>query len=108
MNKTTFQKGEAIIASVDVTNKGNYDGEEVVQLYIRDKVGEVTRPLKELKGFRKIFLARGQTTKVTFALRLDDLSYYHLDMHYGWDPGEFELFIGTNSVEVQQATFTLK
>ena len=108
LNKTSFKKGEAIIASVDVKNTGNYDGEEVVQLYIRDKVGDVTRPLKELKGFRKIFLDKGQTTKVTFALTLDDLAYYHQDMHYGWDPGEFELFIGASSTTKNQISFTVK
>lgn len=108
LNRPVFHKGEAILASVDITNTGNFDGEEVVQLYIRDWVGDVTRPLKELKGFRRIFLEKGQSTKVTFALTLDDLSYYHRDMYYGWDPGEFDLFIGTNSVDVQQVKFAVK
>jgi beta-glucosidase len=108
LNKTTFRQGEVILASVDVTNSGNYDGEEVVQLYVHDKIGEVTRPLRELKGFRKIMLARGQSTKVSFTLTPDDLSYYHKDMHFGWDQGEFELYIGTSSVSTQQITFFIE
>jgi beta-glucosidase len=108
MNDSIFRDGETIIASVEVTNTGKHDGEEVVQLYIRDLVGDVTRPLKELKGFRKIFIKREQSTKVTFTLTLNDLSYYHQDMHFGWDPGEFELFIGTNSEDNKKAKFLVK
>jgi beta-glucosidase len=108
INKTLFQKQEIIIASADITNTGNYDGEEVVQLYIQDLVGEVTRPVKELKGFRKIFLKKGQTTKVTFTLSPDNLSYYHSDMHFGWDPGKCELYIGTNSTNNQSIPFSIQ
>jgi beta-glucosidase len=108
INKTIFNKQDVIIASVDVTNSGNYDGEEIVQLYIRDFVGEVTRPLKELKGFRKIFLKKGQTTKVTFTLTPEDLSYYHSDMSFSWDPGEFALFIGTSSENNQRVNFSIQ
>jgi beta-glucosidase len=108
LNKKIFQKGELIIASVDVINTGKYNGSEVVQLYIRDIIGEVTRPVKELKGFSKICLGKNQTTKVTFVLSPDELSYYHLDMHFGWDPGEFELFIGRNSADTNSITFRME
>jgi beta-glucosidase len=108
LNKTSFRREDVIISSVDITNTGAFDGEEVVQLYIRDLIGEVTRPLKELKGFRKIFLKKGQTTKVTFTLTPDDLSYYHSDMHFGWDPGKFDVYIGTSSNDYQSSSFSIK
>ncbi len=108
LNKEIFKKEELIVASVDITNTGNFDGSEIVQLYIRDIIGDVTRQVKELKGFRKIFLEKKQTTKVTFVLSPDDLSYYHQDMHYGWDPGEFELFIGTSSSDTKSITFKIE
>lgn len=108
LNKQIFRTGELIIASIDITNSGNLDGSEVVQLYIRDIVGDVTRPLKELKGFRKIYLEKNQSTKVTFVLSPEDLSYYHQDMHFGWDPGEFELSIGTNSSDTKSIRFFME
>lgn len=108
INDTVFREGEVIIASVDIKNTGKHDGEEIVQLYVRDLIGDVTRPLKELKGFQKIMLTKGQATKVTFTLTLDELAYYHQDMHYGWDPGEFELFIGASSDDTRKVTFTVR
>jgi beta-glucosidase len=106
--KKEFAENEKITASVDVTNSGNYDGNEVVQLYVRDLVGEVTRPIKELKGFQKIFLKKGETKRVTFTILPEELSYYHLDMTYTWDPGEFEIFIGTNSAETKSVKILIK
>ena len=97
LNKNTFNKGETITASVNIKNTGSYDGDEVAQLYVRDLVGEVTRPVKELKGFSKVHIAKGQTVTVTFNLTPSDLAYYHQDMSYNYDPGEFELFIGPDS-----------
>lgn len=97
LNKSTFNKGETITASVNIKNTGSYDGDEVAQLYVRDLVGEVTRPVKELKGFSKVHIAKGQTVTVTFSLTPSDLAYYHQDMSYNYDPGEFELFIGPDS-----------
>ncbi len=108
LNKQIFQDGELIIASIDIANTGSHDGSEVVQLYIRDFIGDVTRPLKELKGFQKIFLEKNQSTKVTFVLSPEDLSYYHQDMHFGWDSGEFELFIGPNSSETNSIKFIME
>jgi beta-glucosidase len=96
-----------IEATVTVTNKGNFDGEEVVQLYIRDLVGSVTRPVKELKGFKKIFLKAGDSTRVTFNLSNEDLAFYRADMSWGAEPGAFEIFIGTNSQDVKKESFEL-
>ena len=90
-----------------VTNTGNYDGEEVVQLYIRDLVGSITRPLKELKGFQKIFLKKGESRKVTFTIGVDDLKFYNYDLKWVAEPGSFELMIGTNSDKVNLASFKL-
>lgn len=107
LNNTAFNSSEQIIASVDITNTGDRDGEEIVQLYVRDLVGDVTRPVKELKSFRKVLIRKGETITVTFTLRLMDLSYYHQDMSYRYDPGDFMIFIGTNSADTKQSQFTV-
>ncbi|WPQ65272.1 beta-glucosidase BglX [Chitinophaga sancti] len=93
--------------SVAVTNSGNYDGEEVVQLYIRDKVASVTRPVKELKNFKKIFLKKGETRTVTFELSVNDLKFYNKDLKYVSEPGDFSVFVGGNSRDTQSADFAL-
>ncbi|MFO7621734.1 MAG: glycoside hydrolase family 3 C-terminal domain-containing protein, partial [Bacteroidales bacterium] len=107
LDKTTVNSSDQVIASVDITNTGDRDGEEIVQLYVRDLVGDVTRPVKELKSFRKVFIRKGETITVTFSLRLKDLSYYHQDMSYRYDPGDFMIFIGTNSADTKQSQFTV-
>jgi beta-glucosidase len=89
---------------VTVTNTGKYDGEEVVQLYIRDVVGSVTRPLSELKGFQKISLKAGESKTVTFIISPDDLKFYNYNLEYDWEPGAFQIMIGSNSTEVKKAT----
>ena len=97
-------KGEQTIqASVTVTNNGNYDGAEVVQLYIRDMVGSITRPVKELKGFQKVMLKKGESKKVTFNISPEDLKFYNGDLKYDWEAGEFDIMIGTNSQEVKHS-----
>jgi beta-glucosidase len=96
--------GQELDASITVTNSGNYDGAEVVQLYIRDMVGSVTRPVKELKGFQKIFLKAGETKAVTFTITPEDLKFYNYDLVYDWEPGEFEIMIGGNSRDVKSAS----
>ncbi|MGZ5274057.1 MAG: glycoside hydrolase family 3 C-terminal domain-containing protein, partial [Kaistella sp.] len=99
----TNPKGNAAVqASVTVKNSGNYDGAEVVQLYIRDLVGSITRPVKELKGFQKVFLKKGESKKITFTITPEDLKFYNNALKYDWEAGEFELMIGTNSDEVQR------
>jgi beta-glucosidase len=108
LNNAEIDMNGKLEASVTVTNKGSYDGEEVVQLYVRDLVGSVTRPVKELKGFRKIFLKVGEATKVTFTLTAQDLAFYRADMSWGAEPGSFEIYIGTNSDDVKKKSFELK
>lgn len=99
---------DSLKVSVDVTNKGKRDGSEVVQLYIRDLVGSVTRPVKELKGFQKISLKAGETKTVSFILGMKDLSFYKSDLSFGYEPGKFHLFVGGNSRDTKQAEFELK
>jgi len=94
--------------SIDVTNSGNYDGAEVVQLYLRDMVGTVTRPVKELKGFQKIFLKKGETRTVEFTLTEKDLRFYNSDLKFVSEPGDFKVFVGTSSVNTMEAGFALK
>src|SRR5690606_31813458 len=96
------QGNQAIQASVTLTNAGNYDGAEVVQLYIRDLVGTITRPVKELKGFQKVFLKKGESRKITFNITPEDLKFYNNALKFDWEPGEFEVMIGTSSSDVQR------
>ena len=107
IDKKEMKASEKITASVTVTNNGNYDGEEVVQLYIRDVVGSITRPLKELKGFQKVFLKKGESKKITFSIGVNDLKFYNSDLKWVAEPGDFEVMIGTNSEQVSKAGFKL-
>lgn len=93
--------------SVDVTNDSRRDGTEVVQLYVQDKVGSVTRPVKEMKGFRRIPLKAGETATVTFTLPVSDLAFYGYDMKYAVEPGDFQLWVGPSSAEGLSADFTV-
>ena len=102
-----LQQNGSIKATVTVTNTGKTDGEEVVQCYIRDMVGSVTRPVKELKGFEKIFLKAGESKEVSFTITPDLLAFHRLDMTYGTEPGDFKLFIGGNSRDVKETAFKL-
>ncbi|MDR1505411.1 MAG: beta-glucosidase BglX [Prevotella sp.] len=99
-------KGE-LTASVTVTNKGKADGAEVVQLYIRDLVGSVTRPVKELKGFEKVFIKAGESKTVSFKITPELLKFYNYDLDYVFEPGDFDVMIGGNSHDVKSARFTL-
>ncbi len=101
INKTVVKKNESIIASISVTNTGKYDGEEVLQFYLRDIVGSVTRPVKELKGFQKIMLKAGETKTVTFNITPNDLKFYNYDLKYDWEAGDFDIMIGANSRDVK-------
>ncbi len=108
IDKTSYAFNEPININVTVTNTGAFEGEEVVQLYVRDMVGSVTRPLKELKRFEKIMLKPNESKKVTFTLTSDDLAFYTKDMSFKAEAGEFKLFVGTNSEEVIETSFMLK
>jgi len=108
INKNEFNFNELIEVSVTVTNTGTYDGEEIVQLYIQDVVGSVTRPVKELKGFKKVFLKKGATKNVSFNLTSKDLAFYTQDMSFKAEVGGFRVFVGTNSRDVLETNFSLK
>ena len=107
VSKMTFKKGENLQVTVNVTNTGKRDGEEVVQLYIRDLVGSVTRPMQELKGFQKIMLPAGASKTVTFPVTDQDLSFYRRDMTFGSEPGEFEIMVGGSSDQVKKVKVRL-
>lgn len=92
-------------ATVDITNTGKYAGTEVVQLYVRDKVGSITRPVKELKGFQRVTLQPGETKTVTFAMPVSDLAFWNIDKKKMVESGEFTLWLGTNSDEGLSADF---
>ncbi len=100
--------GAPLTVTVRVRNTGSRDGEEVVQLYLRDRVGSVTRPVRELKGFSKIELAAGETRDVEFRLTPADLAFWRADMTYGPEPGEFDVYVGGDSTATLSAQFTLE
>jgi len=106
---SNFLKGnQTITATVTITNAGNVAGKEVVQLYTRQLVGSITRPVKELKGFQKIALRAGESKKVTFTISNKDLKFYNSDLKYVAEPGNYKLFIGGNSRDVKEADFKLE
>jgi len=108
LSSSEMAENGTLTVSVDVTNSGKYDGEEVVQLYIKDKVASVSRAVRELKAFEKIMLKKGEAKKVSFQITKEQLSFYRADMSYGTELGEFVVFIGGNSRDTQSATFLLK
>lgn len=97
-----------ITASVKVTNTGDYDGDEVVQMYIRDLVGSISRPVKELKGFERISLKKGESRTVEFRINAETLKFYNSELKHVCEPGEFEVMVGTDSENVQSLSFTLE
>src|SRR5688572_6077558 len=103
ISKTNAKGNEKITAFITVTNNGKFDGEEVVQLYIRDVVGSITRPLKELKGFQKISLKAGESKTISFSISPENLKFYNYNLKYDWEPGEFHIMIGGNSNDVKMA-----
>ena len=107
LSTTSFKPGQQLTASVTVTNSGNYDGTETVQLYIRDMVGSLVRPVKELKGFQKLFLKKGESKTVSFIITENDLKFYNNELKYAAEPGDFKLFIGTSSNETKETNFKL-
>ncbi|WP_280645334.1 MULTISPECIES: beta-glucosidase BglX [unclassified Dysgonomonas] len=107
LSSTAINSNGQLTASVTVTNTGKTDGAEVVQLYIRDIVGSVTRPVKELKGFEKVFLKAGESKTVSFKITPELLKFYNYDLQYVFEPGDFDVMIGGNSRDVKSAKFTL-
>lgn len=108
LSSKEMTKDNPIKVSVKLTNTGKYDGEEVVQLYTRDLAGSVTRPVKELKGFRKVFLKAGESQNIEFMLTADDLSFYNASLEYIYEPGDFHLFVGGSSETKIKTGFVLK
>ncbi|UOG76235.1 beta-glucosidase BglX [Hymenobacter tibetensis] len=107
LSTTTLSPNATLDVKVTVQNTGNYDGEEVAQLYIRDMVGSISRPVKELKGFQKVMLKKGESRTLTFKLTPDDLKFYNTDLKFVSEPGDFQVFVGGNSRDVQTAAFKL-
>lgn len=107
LSSKTIRFGEKLKISIDVTNTGNYDGTEVVQLYIRDIVGSVTRPMRELKGFERVSLKKGEKKTVVFEISSDDLKFYNIDMKNEAEAGDFEVFVGGNSDAESRGSFGL-
>lgn len=108
LSSPTLSAGGSIRVSVTLTNAGDRDGAEVVQLYVRDLVGSATRPVRELKGFRKVELKAGATREVTFEVSADDLAFYTASGRWEAEPGEFHVFVGGNSRDTAQAEFRLE
>lgn len=106
LSSSTLKGNQVLTATVTVSNTSNTEGKEVVQLYIRDLVGSVTRPVKELKGFQKISIKSGESKKVSFTITPNDLKFYNYDLKYDWEPGEFQIMIGGNSRDVKMATLS--
>jgi len=102
-----MSQNDTINVSVDITNTGDYDGKEVAQLYIRDMVGSVTRPVKELKGFQKVFIKKGETVTVTFKISVEDLKFYNSNLDFVAESGDFQVAIGTNSDVALKNSFKL-
>jgi beta-glucosidase len=107
LSATSFRPGQQLTATVTLTNTGKYPGRETAQLYVRDLVGSVVRPVKELKGFSQVFLQPGESRKLTFTIGADDLRFYNDKLDYIYEPGEFRLYIGGNSQDVKEAKFML-
>jgi beta-glucosidase len=112
LSYTTFEYGklkvssdklkgaQTLTASIEVKNTGKVDGKEIVQLYIRDMVGTVTRPVKELKGFQKVMIKAGETKTIEFKITPEDLKFYNSELKFDWESGDFQIMIGKNSQEL--------
>lgn len=107
LSTTKMKMNGKLEVSLTLKNMGNRDGAEVVQLYVRDLIGSVTRPVKELKGFQKIFLKAGESKNINFTLTANDLAFFTRDMSFKAEPGNFKVFVGTNSVDCVESGFTL-
>lgn len=108
LSSNSMNENGKITASVTVTNTGNYDADEIVQMYIRDMVGSVARPVKELKGFERIHLKKGESRTVSFDITVEQLKFYNSTLNWACEPGEFEVMVGGNSRDVQTKKFSLQ
>ncbi|HVM87304.1 MAG TPA: beta-glucosidase BglX [Puia sp.] len=103
LSSTSLKGNQKLTATVTLKNEGDRDGKEVVQLYIRDLVGSIARPVKELKGFQKIFLKAGESKDISFTITTEDLKFYNSDLKYDWESGDFMIMVGGNSKDVKEA-----
>ena len=108
LSKDKINKDESVTVSFDVTNTGKMDGTEIVQLYIRDEYGSITRPVKELKDFRRLFLKAGETKKVEFVIDPDDLKFYTVRKVWEVEPGDFTIMVGSSSADEDLQKLALK
>ena len=96
-----MKANEQIEVSVTITNSGKYNGEEIVQLYLRDKVGSIVRPVQELKDFQKISLKAGEARTIKFVINKEKLSFYNQQLQWVAEPGDFDLMIGASSKDIR-------
>ena len=108
ISSETLEKGGELKVSVDIKNTGSRAGKEIVQMYIRDVVGSISRPMKELKGFDKIYLEPGASQTLTFTIDEERLKFYNADLDWVAEPGVFQVFVGPNSRDVEMLSFTLE
>ncbi len=107
LSRNAMKKTEQLTASITITNSGSYEGTETVQLYIQDLFGTVVRPVKELKGFKQVTLKPGESKIISFTIGNNDLKFFHDNLDYSSEAGDFKIYIGTNSREVKEAGFKL-
>jgi beta-glucosidase len=108
LEQEALGREDVLRVSADVTNSGNRVGAEVVQLYVRDMVGSVTRPVRELKGFQKIMIEAGQKCEVRFEIPVCELGFSGLDMQYTVEPGDFKIWIGPDAASGLEGSFKIK
>ena len=108
LSSANLKKEDVLTVTFDLENTGKYEGTEVAQLYVQDKFASVTRPVKELKGFERIHLKKGESKQVTFTITPELLKFYNYDIQYVYEPGEFHVMIGPNSRDVKTTSFELK
>lgn len=108
LDKTKFKTNETIKIKMKITNTGKRDGEEIVQLYLRDLAASISRPVKELKGYKKVMVPAGQSTEITFDITSQDLAFWNKDLIFTTEPGEFDVMIGASSADIRlKATIEL-
>ena len=105
LSASSAKNGQKIKASITVTNTGKTDGEEVVQLYIRDVVASISRPMKELRGFQKVSLKAGESKTLSFEIGSEQLGFYNSALRWVVEPGDFKILIGPNSRDLKEANF---
>ena len=107
LSESVLSSNDTVTVSVEVKNTGDFDGDEVVQMYIRDQISSATRPVKELKGYKRIFLKKGESKKVSFEIDKNTLAFYDINMNYCVEPGDFSIMVGSSSDKIDLKATTL-